>query len=200
VTGEATPTQGPEVRTDAREAAAAAPRPMPPPRPAFRAVFDGEFDYVWSTLRRMGVRERDLEDLTHDTFLKVSQRLGDYDTARPLRPWLFAFAFRVAADYRRLARHRVEALGDVPDNPDPEPAPDEQLATSEGRALIATALQAIELERRAVFVLHVLDDCAIPEVAVTLGIPLNTAYSRLRLAREEFSAAVHRLKLRRGKP
>jgi RNA polymerase sigma-70 factor (ECF subfamily) len=167
--------------------------------PDFRAVFEAEFAYVWSTLRRMGVRVRDLEDLTHDTFMRVGGRLQDYDPRRPIRPWLFGFAFRVASDYRRLARHRVEVLGEA-EAENPAPAPDEEVALREARAVMAEALEAIELDRRAVFVLHVLDECPIPEVAAALGVPVNTAYSRLRLAREEFSSAVRRLQLRRAKP
>jgi RNA polymerase sigma-70 factor (ECF subfamily) len=167
--------------------------------PDFRAVFEEHFAYVWSTLRRMGVRDRDLEDLTHDTFVRVGARLGDYDPRRPIRPWLFGFAFRVASDYRRLARHRLEVLVDA-EAEHPAPPPDEQLALREARALMAEALEEVELERRAVFVLHILDECPIPDVAAALAIPVNTAYSRLRLAREEFSSAVRRLQLRRAKP
>jgi RNA polymerase sigma-70 factor (ECF subfamily) len=37
----------------------------------------------------------------------------------------------------------------------------------------------------------------IPEVALALEIPLNTAYSRLRLARNEFAIAAKRLRLAR---
>jgi RNA polymerase sigma-70 factor (ECF subfamily) len=46
--------------------------------------------------------------------------------------------------------------------------------------------------------LHEIDGCAMPEIALALALPLNTAYSRLRLAREQFHAAVRRERLRRG--
>ncbi len=36
----------------------------------------------------------------------------------------------------------------------------------------------------------VIEEHSIPEVAEAMGIPLNTAYSRLRVAREEFVAAI----------
>jgi RNA polymerase sigma-70 factor (ECF subfamily) len=166
----------------------------------FRAVFEGGFTYVWSTLRRMGVRERDVEDLTHDTFLRVHGRLLDYDPSRPLRPWLFAFAFRVACDYRRLARHRFEVLDDGRDVPHPGPAPDEEASLREGQRLMLRALEEIDLDQRAVFVLHVIDEHSIPDVAAALAIPVNTAYSRLRLAREAFSVAVRRLTRCTSKP
>jgi DNA-directed RNA polymerase specialized sigma24 family protein len=38
------------------------------------------------------------------------------------------------------------------------------------------------------------------EIARSLGIPLFTGYSRLRAARKEFAAAVHRLRSARGEP
>jgi RNA polymerase sigma-70 factor (ECF subfamily) len=163
--------------------------------PTFQEIFRAEFSYVCWTLRRLGVRERDLEDVAHDVFIVVHARLVEYDPARPLRPWLFAFAYRVAGNYRRAARHARELLDDADTTEgaaDDRPAPDEVAAAAQARALVIRALDAIEIDRRAVFVMHELDGCPIPEVAATLGIPLNTAYSRLRLAREEFHAAVQR--------
>ena len=62
-------------------------------------------------------------------------------------------------------------------------------ARSQARKLIARALEAIPHERRGVFVMHDIDGTPIPEVAETFGIPLNTAYSRLRLARRDFESA-----------
>ena len=162
------------------------------------AIFDENFDYVWNTLRRFGVREADLEDLVQDVFLKIHVRSADYDAARPLRPWLFGFAYRVAADYRRLARHRVEshtASGEVASG---EPSVDERIESREERNLVRQALESVELDRRAVLVLHDLDEVPVPEVALALGIPLNTAYSRLRLARAELAAAAKRLRKTQG--
>src|SRR5689334_8515619 len=78
---------------------------LAPPRLTFRAIFEAEFAYIFNTLRRLGVREPDLEDVTHDVFITVNRLLSEFDPSRPLRPWLFGFAFRVASDYRRLARH-----------------------------------------------------------------------------------------------
>jgi RNA polymerase sigma-70 factor (ECF subfamily) len=164
----------------------------------FRAVFQNEFDYVWHTLRRLGVPDRDLADVTHDVFERVYLRLHQYDVERPLRPWLFGFAFRVAADYRRLSRNRKEELGLSEEPFDPRLSPAEELVRAERLELALAALGCIEFERRAVFVLHELDDFPIPDVAESLGINVNTAYSRLRLARQEFKRAARRLRALRG--
>jgi RNA polymerase sigma-70 factor (ECF subfamily) len=172
--------------------------PAAPGPPEFRALFDEHFDYVWNSLRHLGVRAGDVEDLTQEVFVRIHARLGDYDPARPLRPWIFAFAYRVASDYRRLTRQRLEVVGVRSEPAARTRDAEEQLALREDRALALAALDAVELDRRAVFVLHVLDERPIPEVAEALGIPTNTAYSRLRLAREDFAAAAKRLRAARG--
>jgi RNA polymerase sigma-70 factor (ECF subfamily) len=161
------------------------------------AIFDEHFDYVWNTLSRLGVRAADLEDLAHEVFLKVHARLDDYDVDRPIRPWLFGFAYRVAADHKRLARHRIEVFGSAVEPVAPIRPADETIEASEERALVAAALETIALERRAVRLLHDADELPVPAIARELGIPVNTAYSRLRIARAELAAAVTLLRKRR---
>jgi RNA polymerase sigma-70 factor (ECF subfamily) len=168
------------------------------PIPDFGAIFDGHFDYVWDALGRLGIGEKDREDLVHDVFLKVHARFADYDRTRPMRPWLFGFAYRVAADHQRLARHRVEVLGVPLEVAVDDVRPEERMQALEDRDLLISALRTIELDRRAVLVMHDLEDMAIPEVARMLDIPLNTAYSRLRLAREQLAREVTRLRSVRG--
>ena len=63
-----------------------------------------------------------------------------------------------------------------------------------------TALDALDLDRRAVFVLYEIDGVPMDQIAASLAIPVNTAYSRLRIGRTEFRAAAKRLLLQRRKP
>lgn len=162
----------------------------------FSAIFESEFDYVYRSLRRLGVRPKDLDDRTHDVFVEVFRRFSLYDPSRPVRPWLFAFAFRVASVYRGSARERRELL----DAPDAEPVsqvstPEEALAREETRALVLRALEKVELSRRAVIILYELDGCSMQSVADSLEIPLHTAYSRLRVGREELTTALRRMRV-----
>jgi RNA polymerase sigma-70 factor (ECF subfamily) len=167
-------------------------------RPDFRDLYRDHCGYVWNSLRRLGVREADIEDVAHEVFLSVYKRFADYDPVRPIKPWLFGFAYRTASDYRARPQHRREVAEDDMDHVDERPRADEQIEAVERRALVAQALGKIELDRRAVFVMHEIDGVKIPEVADALGIPLNTAYSRLRLAREEFADAVKRINAQKG--
>ena len=161
-----------------------------------REVYAGYAGYVWNTLRRLGAPDADLEDLTHDVFVQVQRHLADYNGSRPMKPWLFCFAFRVLSTHRRGKRRRREGPNEPTDSIDPAPLADERLAAEQDRRLVIAALGSIEPQRRAVFVLYALDDVPMDEIARTMSIPINTAYSRLRVAREEFRAEVTRL--RRG--
>ena len=159
----------------------------------FRVVYEAEFRYVWNSLRRLGGRDRDLEDLCHEVFLAFYRGMADYDVTRPLRPWLFGIAFRICSDYRRRAGHRLEVPVDEHHATCALPHADEQLAGKEQRRLVREALSMLDFDRRAVFIMHELDGHSMPEVAQVLEVPLNTLYSRLRLARAEFAQTVRRL-------
>jgi RNA polymerase sigma-70 factor (ECF subfamily) len=164
----------------------------------FKRLFAMHAGYVWSALRRLGIPPSDLEDLTHDVFLQVHRHLGDFDATRPVRPWLFGFAFRLASQHRRRAHRRYEFAGDTDAAVHPGALPDQELGSADDRRLVLEALEAVDMQRRAVFILHDIDGHEMATVAQTLGIPVNTAYSRLRVARAEFAAAVKRLRPRRG--
>lgn len=157
-------------------------------------MFEGELRYVWNSLRYLGVRQDDLADVAHDVFLQVIRHLDQYDEERALRPWLFAFAYHAASNHRRLSRHQREVSGEGLEHTDDRSPVDEQVAAREELSLVQEALLDLPLERRAVLVMHEMDEVPIPGVAEALGIPLNTAYSRLRVARQEFRDAVTRRK------
>lgn len=175
---------------------------QPPPTASpeeLQRIYRAELGYVWSTLRRLGVWEKDLPDAAHDVFVVVHRKLPDYDRARPLRPWLFGIAYRVALDHKRKAHVTREAALPSVDGPADLVPADELVASGEAKALVRAGLDALDVDRRAVLVLHDLEGHAIPACAEALGVPVNTLYSRLRLARQDFTAAVRRAAARRGR-
>jgi RNA polymerase sigma-70 factor (ECF subfamily) len=159
-----------------------------------RRIIDHELSYVRRTLRRLGVHPNDVHDQAQEVFLTVHRLLPDYDPSRPLRPWLFGITYRIAGRYR-VRRARDHLLEEV-DAADPAPRADDAIAAEEGRALALAAIEAIAAHRRAVFVLAEVDERPVPEIAELLAIPVNTAYSRLRLARADFRNAVDEIRRR----
>lgn len=155
----------------------------------FATVYREQLDYVWQSLRRLGVAPQDLEDVAHEVFLVVHRRLGDYDRTRPLRPWLFGIAYRVASEHRRRVQRRNEREEeDVAASSDVSPL--KEVVKREAIALAQRALDAIDEEARVVFVLAELDGVAVTDVAASLEIPVNTAYTRLRRARLAVAGAL----------
>jgi len=176
-------------------------REEPTTAPSFRFLFETEFSYVWNTLRRLGVHEPDVLDQTQEVFVVVHSLLPDYDANRPVRPWLFGIAYRLACRYRSLARHRREVYQDAPvDTTDRAPSAEQSLESAQARELLMDAIQGIELSRRAVFILSEIDELPMAEIAAALQIPTNTAYSRLRLARDDFERAATRLLAQQAGP
>jgi RNA polymerase sigma-70 factor (ECF subfamily) len=158
----------------------------------FDEIYRGYFPYVWRTLRRLGVALADVEDLTHEVFVVVRRR--------PVKPWLFGIAYRVASEDRRRAHRRFELATADLDSVSVAPRADDLIETDERRRLVLDCLQVLSIEQRAVLILLDIDGEAATDVATAMTIPLPTVYSRLRAARRKFAAAVRRAKLRRGEP
>lgn len=159
-----------------------------------RAVMEAHFDFVWRSLRRLGLSSVDADDATQEVFLVVSRKLDAIEPHKEKR-FLFATALRVASTWRRGTRRRRE---------DPQGSFDEQatlhvadqeheLTLGWARVQLQAILDEMDLEQRAVFVLYELEQHTVPEIADTLSIPLGTVSSRLRAARERFAATVRRL-------
>ena len=76
----------------------------------FSRIFAENLGWAWSLVRRLGVADRDVEDVTHDAFVAVHRHLDRYDRARPLRPGLYAFVVHAALAQKRRAHVRNERL------------------------------------------------------------------------------------------
>jgi RNA polymerase sigma-70 factor (ECF subfamily) len=167
------------------------PPPQVSPDEACLEAFLRELDYVHRTLRRLGTASSETDDLAQEVFLVLRKCWSAYDSERPLRPYLFGIAFRIAAAHHR--KHNREVAYEIVEVSDSGPGPDDALQTKQARALVLAALEHIPLPRRAVLLMHDLDEIPVEEVASALGIPKFTVYSRLRKARREMENAVRRL-------
>lgn len=153
-----------------------------------RTMLDRDFDFVWLALRRLGVRESEVEDAVQKVFLVVIGKVGSVEAGCE-RAFLFQTALRIAANarrgYRRARAQLDESACDV-DCSDPTPAPDELLEQKRLREGVDQILDAMPIQLRAVLVLYEVDQKTVPEIASLLGLRLGTAASRLRRAREAF--------------
>jgi RNA polymerase sigma-70 factor (ECF subfamily) len=166
--------------------------------PTFDDLYEAEVDYVWNLLQRLGVRASELDDLTHEVFLKVYFGLPTYDPSRPLRPWLSGITYRVFADHLRRGRQQPTSPEALDEMPHSGASPEGMLSSKQEQRLVQQALERLEPERRIIFIMHELEGHSVPDIASALGAGLNTTYSRLRLARRDFVLAVRTLSPARG--
>ncbi len=169
------------------------------PLVGFVETYEREFAYVHRLVRRLGVRPSVCEDVVHDVFTAAYRRWNTFDSARPVRPWLSGITTRIVLDHQRKhATHREQAVA-TPPEVSSGTGPADALERRQGLSLAQRIIDELEVERRGVFVLHELEGATMPEIAEIFEIPLNTAYSRLRLARRDFEAAARLLTQERGR-
>lgn len=159
-------------------------------------IYAEHFAFVWRNVRRLGVPAAVSEDLAQDIFLVVHRKLSNYQGGS-LRAWLFAIARGVVANWRRSAqrdsaRMRAIAAEEVQSHPQPHA----QVERAEAVRTLYALLDELDEEKREVFVLAELEQMPVPEIASALDVNTNTVYSRLRLARAQFKAAVVRYQAR----
>jgi RNA polymerase sigma-70 factor (ECF subfamily) len=171
-----------------------------------RGMLEAHYDFVWRSLRRLGVPSTDVDDCAQQVFWVAAKKLGDIQEGSE-RAFLFGSAMRVASDARRSRARRREAPAPTEDTAeahDPGPDPEQAASMRRARAVLDEVLDAIPMELRAPFVLFELEEMSTADIAAMLGLPTGTVASRLRRAREEFSAIVARRKakedFRGGRP
>jgi RNA polymerase sigma-70 factor (ECF subfamily) len=159
------------------------------------ALFRAHASFVAGFLVRLGVRHADLDDLMQEVFMVVHRRGGF--RPGPARPttWLARIAIRIAMAHRRT---RIRHWGEFDEDAvalavGSEPSPDSQAEAAESLSIVQRALDSLDVERRALFVLFEIDGESCDEIAAGLGIPVGTVYSRLHAARRDFQKAYAKL-------
>jgi RNA polymerase sigma-70 factor, ECF subfamily len=166
------------------------------------ALFREHGRYVFRLLRRLGVPDADVDDVFQEVFVIVHRKLPELDPRTPLRAWVYGICVRRAANYRKRNRTRRE----VPTEETIERADTEQTTPSEAvdarkaRQILDAILRGLPDQKREVFVLYVIEELPMQEVADALGCPLHTAYSRLYAARKLVEDGIRRARAQMGQP
>jgi len=163
------------------------------PPGSFDDFYSRHFPFVWRCLRGLGVPRGALDDAAQDVFLIVHRQLPGFRGDSSAQTWLYGIARHVAANHQRRARRKQAPLEPLVSEPaHPDPGPHERAADAEAAAFVETFLVGLDDRKRDIFILAVLEQMTIPEVAAALSIPLNTAYPRLRAVRADFERALAR--------
>jgi len=163
---------------------------------SFDAMYVQEFPFVWRSLRGLGVRAGELDDAAQEVFVTAHRRLSTFRGEAGIRSWLFGIVRNVAFKHRRRLARKPTSPEEMAAEPlETGPSPLERAQANEAAAFVQRFLSQLDDKKREIFVLAMLEEMNIVEVAAALSIPLNTAYTRLRRVRAEFQKALAR---RRG--
>jgi RNA polymerase sigma-70 factor (ECF subfamily) len=174
-------------------------KPTPSIVPSFKAVYRQYFDFVWGSARSLGIEPSGMDDIVQDVFIAIHARLHTLENPEALRSWIYGIVRRTASNHRRARRARPDTTSEVPEYAQSvaqDPTPLEHTERNAGRQLLMSLLNELDEPKREIFALVDIHELSVPEAAEALGIPLNTAYSRLRVARQSFEMALARYEAR----
>jgi RNA polymerase sigma-70 factor (ECF subfamily) len=169
-------------------------RVVPALVPTWEELYEQHFDFVWRSLRRLGVAPSLLDDAAQEVFIVAFRRSGEFEGRSTLKTWLFGIAWNVA---RHAARSSVRREEPLPEHVvSPAASQEERASRAEAVRTLYDVLDGLDAEKRAVFVMAELEEMTAPEIAEITAVPLNTVYSRLRAARADFDVALKRRRAR----
>lgn len=160
---------------------------------AFRAFVVRHERMVFALLSRMlgPQRRTEVEDLAQETFVRAYRAFPDFDLRGPAKPstWLLTIATRLVLDARKKKQLDKTPIED--DVPSPTAStPELSLERRELGEAIEEAASQLPEDQRAALVLAEMHGLSILEIAAALGVPENTAKTRLFRAREKMRAAL----------
>jgi RNA polymerase sigma-70 factor, ECF subfamily len=131
---------------------------------------------VFSLARRFLGDDSAAEDLAQEVFLELHQHLADLKSATHVKFWLRRVTANRCIDRRRRRSWQFERTVDFPREPAIAPVTPDFLLETRLRGLV----DRLPPRARVVVVLRYQEDLEPSEIAVLLGIPLNTVKSHLR--------------------
>ncbi|HEV7516361.1 MAG TPA: RNA polymerase sigma factor [Thermoanaerobaculia bacterium] len=152
-------------------------------------LFDAHHERLFRLARRMAADPEEAHDLVQETFLRAARRPGAVPAGEPAgEAWLVRVLVNLCRDrFRRLAvraRARQE-LGREPPGAGASAHPE---AAVLARAAVQAALARLSPRRRAVVVLHELEEVPVERVARLLGIAQVTVRWHLAVGRKELAS------------
>lgn len=153
-------------------------------RQAFAALFAFYAPRLKSFLARQGHSDLECEDIVQEAMLNVWRKAASFDPVKAgVSTWVYTIARNLGIDRRRRQRRGNEwqELTGY-DEPDPDPSAESRLIAAESEIRVRDALKLLPEEQAAVIRMTFYGEDRQTDIASTLGIPLGTVKSRVRLA------------------
>lgn len=172
-------------------------------RAAYKELVERYQKRVFGILFGMLHSREDAMELTQDVFIKVYQRIGEFEEKSSFYTWVYRIAVNLAIDFRRREWKKVHTEYDdsVADSGADDAIfqrdrrnPEEATRDKELGDQINRALETLPDEQRAVLTMREVDGLSYQEMADVMGCSIGTIMSRLFYARKKMQAALKGVK------
>ncbi len=153
-----------------------------------REFYDRHVDRVYRLVYRMAGRADLAQEWTQDTFVRAFEKIGQFRGDAALSSWLHSIAVSVTLNGLRSQKRRDgrsapldDALGIGQLQQHSEPDLKERMRS---------AIDALPVGTRTVFMLHDMEGFTHEEISAQLGVAIGTSKSQLSRAREKLRVAL----------
>lgn len=152
---------------------------------AFDELFDTLRGPVFNLAFRMVGNEDDASDICQITFVKVYEKISNYDSRYKFFSWIYRIAINESINHIKRNARSSPLQGDEPTSAH---APDAICHGHELGVLMKDALMRLPHRRRALVILRHFRGCTYREMAGILDLPESTVRSELYTARQNLQA------------
>jgi RNA polymerase sigma-70 factor, ECF subfamily len=156
---------------------------------AFRALYDLHFQQVHRLARSLGAPAAEVDDVTQEVFSSAFSKLSRFSGGN-FGHWLHRICANLVTDRHRKRRVREtfqRLLGSAAsEEMDHRGTPDARCECAEAQRQVGQILARMRPKHREVFALFELEGLSGEEISVVVGCPVNTVWTRLHHARQDF--------------
>lgn len=172
---------------------------------AIQTLYQRHAALVYRRLTHLLGPDPEREDLMQEVFVDLFRHLGRYRGGASLRTYLLRIVSHKACDHLRRRQRRRRTLDEAPrassvDGPETNqigstaPTPEERVGSAQELALVDEALEKLTPKKRIAFLLRMVDNLSLKEIAEQVGATVFTVAQRIRHADRELQHHLERAK------
>jgi len=162
---------------------------------AFATLFERHRGMVYAIAYKVSLNADDALDITQQSFLQVARKIAGYDGRGPFRAWLAVVATREALSFVRSPRRRERPVEPAEaarlmegaqmaqtlqgGRIDSQRTPRELAGDAERLRMVASAMEGLSPQQRAIVVLQLREGLSPSEIAEQTGIPASQVRTQL---------------------
>ncbi len=144
--------------------------------------------YIYTVIFNILKTKQETEEACQDTFLKIVNKIEDYNYTSAFKSWIFTIAYRTGIDYKRKQKKTEDEV--VLLNVNASEKADDQMHKTEEQNNIANLLKTLSEEDAMLIKMYYLNEMSIKEIVAATGISESNIKIKLYRSRKEMAKHV----------